>query len=41
MLWHMMRMVAIARHRAVWIAEGAKPETWPAHMALIRAVYGY
>jgi hypothetical protein len=39
--WHMLRMAAIGRHRIVWRACGSNPATWPTHMALIRAVYGY
>jgi hypothetical protein len=41
MLWHWMRMAAIARHRVAWVAAGSNPATWPLHMAAIRAVYGY
>lgn len=42
MVWAALRRAAIARHRVVWLAlEGGDPERWPAHMALIRAVYGW
>jgi hypothetical protein len=41
MTWHMLRAAAIVRHRLVWRACGRNPQTWPAHMRMIRAVYGY
>jgi hypothetical protein len=40
MLWLALRQAAVARHYWVWLAWGAKPESWAAHMALIRSVYG-
>lgn len=42
MLWHLMREAAIARHLWVWkLFEGARGDRWPAHMTVVRAVYGY
>jgi hypothetical protein len=41
MMWHALRAAAIVRHRLVWAACGRNPDTWPLHMAMIRAVYGY
>jgi hypothetical protein len=40
-MWHLMRQAAIARHYAVWVACGRNRKTWPLHMAMIRAFYGY
>lgn len=37
-IWHLMRHWAIVRHAVV---NCGNPYTWPAHMAVIRAVYGY
>jgi hypothetical protein len=40
--WHFMRQAAIARHAMVnSMYEGGDPDRWDAHMALIRAFYGY
>lgn len=40
--WHALRVAAIARHRVWWrMFEDSDPEKWPAHMEMIRAVYGY
>lgn len=42
MIWHALRLAAIARHRMWWrMFEGGDPEKWPAHMEMIRSVYGY
>lgn len=41
LMWMMLRQAAIARHRLAWEAAGANPATWPVHMAMIRAVYGF
>jgi hypothetical protein len=41
MIWHLLRLAAISRHRLVWRACGSDPKTWEAHMAMIRLVYGY
>lgn len=39
--WAIMRAAAIERHRILWrTLEGSRPEAWPAHCAVIRAVYG-
>ncbi len=38
----LMRDAAIYRHRWVWLLfEGQDPAKWPAHMSVIRAVYGW
>jgi hypothetical protein len=40
--WHFMRQAAIARHAMVnSMYEGGDPDRWAAHMAMIRAFYGY
>jgi len=41
MVWHLMRLAAIGRHRALWWACGSDPKTWEMHMGVIRAFYGY
>lgn len=40
-VWHAMRTAAIQRHLIVWHIAGGRLEAWPAHMAMIRAFYGY
>lgn len=39
--WALMRQAAYSRHLAVWVAFGANPATWPLHVAVITAVYGW
>lgn len=42
MTWHLLRLAAIARHRAWWrMFEESDPAAWVSHMDLIRKVYGY
>jgi hypothetical protein len=42
MIWHMLRLAAIARHRVWWhTVESGNPEKWPDHMRMVRSVYGY
>lgn len=42
MIWGTLRTAAIVRHRIWWRTfEESDPKLWPAHMAMIRAVYGY
>jgi len=42
MTWHFLRSAAIARHHFYWMTvQGGHPYAWPAHMAMIRAFYGY
>jgi hypothetical protein len=39
-IWNMLRCAAIMRHRMLWLACGANPDTWELHMSVIRLVYG-
>lgn len=40
-MWELMRQAAYVRHYTLWLACGANPATWPMHVAVITAVYGY
>lgn len=37
----LMREAAYVRHFALWLSCGANPLTWPLHVAVITAVYGW
>ncbi len=40
MMWELMRLAAIARHRIVWRMCGSQPGHWLWHQAMIDSVYG-